>query len=276
MDWVVLLSINSGLNAAWGALSKKRLKEQSSVSFSLLLRLTVLLMLTIPAALHFEVPQAGMFWVAVVCSGIIGATLTTFVLAGYRQDYYSTYALRNTSPLFTWILAVTLLGEPMSGWVIAGTVGVVVGSVFFYRSGGFSSYGLAGAVLVGVNSIFHKLGVSLSSAYIYPFFSYGFSIIALLVYLLLHPQGKSNLGTTFRGWRDVLPVSVLAFFATIFGFLAISLAPITWVAPVARVRLIFGFLLSYFYLREQEGWKQRLTGGLLILAGAAAIIMAGR
>ncbi len=276
MDWVIFLSINSGLNAAWGALSKRRLKEQSSVSFSLLFRLTVLAFLSIPAALWFEVPREGMFWVSVVCSGVIGAALTTFVLAGYRQDYYSTYALRNTSPLFTWVLAVTILGEPINGWVVAGTLGVVAGSIFFYRTGGFSSYGVAAAVLVGVNSIFHKLGVDLSSAYIYPFFSYSVSIVALLAYLLVHPQGREKLGTTFRNWRDVVPVSILAYFATICGFLAISLAPITWVAPVARLRLIFGFLLSYFYLKEHERWQERLIGGLLILLGALAVVMATR
>jgi uncharacterized membrane protein len=118
--------------------------------------------------------------------------------------------------------------------------------------------------------------VGLSSPYIYPFFSYSVSIVVLFGYLLVHPRGWHNLETTFRKWRDVLPVSLLAYFATIFGFLAISLAPITWVAPVARVRLIFGFLLSYFYLKEHEGWQERLIGGLLILLGALAVVMAGR
>ena len=66
------------------------------------------------------------------------------------------------------------------------------------------------------------------------------------------------------------------FFAVFFGVLAISLAPITWVAPVARARLLFGFFLSYFYLGEKERWKDKLIGGMLILASAMAIVLAGR
>ncbi len=276
MSWVFFLVLNSGFNSLWGALSKRRLQEQSSVAFTLVFRTMVLGLLIIPAAMHFEVPRDALFWLSACCSGIVGAMLTTVVFEGFREDYYSTYALRNTSPLFTWILAVSFLREPMSGWVVVGTFGVVVGSLFFYRSGGFSWHGLAGAAFVGVNSIFHKVGVGLSSPYIYPFFSYCFSIGVLSFYSFLRSEGRGNLRVAIRSWKDILPLSVLGFFAVVFGFLAISLAPITWVSPVARVRLLFGFFLSYFYLKERGRWKDRLIGGMLILASAMAIVLAGR
>lgn len=276
MDWIILLLLNSGLSSLWGALSKRRLQKRSSVAFTLVFRTMVFMLLTIPAAIHFEVPQNPVFWASVGCSGIVGAMLTTVVFEGFRKDYYSTYALRNISPLFTWILAVSFLKEPISGWVIIGTLGVIMGSLFFYRSGGFSWHGLAGAGLVGVNSIFHKIGVGLSSAYIYPFFSYLFSIAALSLYSFFHSRGRGNLRMAIKGWKDILPLSIFAFFGVVFGFLAISLAPITWVAPVARVRLLFGFILSYFYLKEQRRWKDRLIGGMLILVSALAIILAAR
>ncbi|KPJ50342.1 hypothetical protein AMJ40_03200 [candidate division TA06 bacterium DG_26] len=271
MNWILFLVLNSGLNSLWGALSKRRLKQVSSVSFSLVFRAMVLPLLVIPAAIHFQLPGDPAFWLSASCSGVVGAMLTASVLEGFREDYYSTYALRNTSPLFTWILAVTFLKEPINGWVILGTLGVVGGSCFFYRSGKFSRYGLAGAVLVGINSILHKIGVSVSSAYIYPLFSYSFSIGALGLYSLFHPRRRANVRVAAKSWRDIFPLSILAFFAVIFGFLAISLAPITWVAPVARLRLVSGFLLSYFYLRERYRWRDRLIGGMLILAGAGVI-----
>lgn len=276
MDWIVFLLLNSGFNSLWGALSKTRLQKHRSVSFSLVFRTMILCLLTIPAAVRFQVPGSPLFWISACCSGILGAMLTIVVFEGFRQDYYSTYALRNTSPLFTWILAVTLLKEPVSGWVIVATLGVVVGSLFFYKSGSFSRHGLAGAVLVGGNTIFHKIGIEMSSPYIYPFFSYLFSIGALCLYSLLHSHERGHLGATIKQWRNIAPLSILAFFAAVFGFLAISLAPLTWVAPVARVRLVLGFLLSYFYLREKEGWRDRLIGGMLILVSAAVILLVGR
>lgn len=273
MDWIFFLFLNSVFNSLWGALSKKRLGQVSSISFTLVFRTMVLPLLIIPAVIQFELPRDPLFWLSASCAGVVGAILTATVLEGFREDYYSTYALRNTSPLFTWILAVTFLKEPMSGWVILGTLSVVVGSLFFYRSGRFSRFGLAGAVLVGVNSIFHKIGVGLSSAYIYPLFAYSFSIGALSLYSLLRPGRLRNVRVAAKSWKKILPLSILAFFAVLFGFLAISLAPITWIAPVARVRLVFGFFLSYFYLRERRRWKDRLIGGMLILAGAGVIAL---
>lgn len=268
--------VGSGFNSLWGALSKGRLGQQSSVAFSLVFRTIVLLFLIIPAAIHFQISRNPLFWLSASCSGVLAAMLTTLVFEGYREDYYSTYTLRNTSPIFTWIFAVSILKEPISGWVVAGTLGVVVGSLFFYRAGSFSWNGLAGAVLVGVNSIFHKMGVSLSSPYIYPFFSYCFSVGALTLYGLRDSHRRGNLKATVQNWRDILPLSILSFFAVLFGFLALSLAPLTWVAPIARVRLLFGFLLSYFYLKERQRWKDRFVGGMLILAGAVVIVLGSR
>jgi len=202
--------------------------------------------------------------------------LTIVVFEGFREDYYSTYALRNASPLFTWVLAVIFLQEPINGWVITATLGVVAGSLFFYRSRSFSRHGLVGAALVGANTIFHKTGIGVSSPYIYPLFSYLFSVGTLGIYSLLHPREKERLTMTIEEWRSILPISVLAFLAAVFGFLAISLAPVTWIAPVARVRLFFGFLLSYFYLKERERWSDKLIGGMLILTSAALIAFVGR
>jgi uncharacterized membrane protein len=128
---------------------------------------------------------------------------------------------------------------------------------------------------VGGNTIFHKIGISESSPYVYPLFSYLFSVGTLGVYSFLQTHEKERLRTAIGEWRSIFPISVLAFLAALFGFLAISLAPVTWVAPVARVRLFFGFLLSYFYLKETKKWRDRFIGGMIILGSAAVIASLG-
>ena len=77
--------------------------------------------------------------------------------------------------------------------MITGTALVVMGALMFYRVKQFSWPGLLCGVLIGINSIFGKVGVNLSSPYTFPFLSYSFTIILLSIFSLSYGQKKQEL-----------------------------------------------------------------------------------
>ena len=274
MSWIIFILLSALFNALWAALSKRRLGESSSISFSFLFRSFVVLLYLPIFLLDFSMSNRPLFWTAVLFSGFLNTLIIIFLFEGVRKDYYSTYSLANASPAFTWVLAISFLKEPIDSSVVMGTALVVMGALMFYRAKQFSWLGLLCATLIGINSIFNKIGVNLSSPYTFPFLSYSFTVILLSIFSMAYEQEKKELGNIAKKWKAILPLSLLSFLAMLFGFKALYMVDVSRMAPVARIRLVFGFLLSYYYLRETLNWKYRLLGGIIISAGAALIAMA--
>ena len=275
MSWVLFILASSLFNASWGALGKGRLGELSSIPFSFLFRGFVLLFYLPLFLLNFRTPVPPLFWVAALCSGLINAVMTMLLFEGIRKDFYSTYSLRHTTPIFTWILATIFLGETSNVYVISGILLTAIGSLLFYGTKEFSWYGLSCALLSGAESIFDKIGVDLSSPYTYPFVCYIITVLTLGILILSRGVERVGFVETASKWKSILPLSCLSFLAILTGFVALKMAPVSWVVPAGRIRVLFGFGLSYFCLREREGWRLRLLAGSIIVAGTLLIALKG-
>lgn len=207
---------------------------------------------------------------------MISAAVTVLLFEGIREDFYPAYSLRHTTPIFTWVLAAVFLKERPNAYVIAGILLTVAGALLFQGARQFSWYGLSCAVLSGIGSVFNKVGVDLSSPLTFPFLSFFISVVVLGILILFRGKEKRALADMLGRWRDILPISCFSFLAILTGFTALKMAPVSWVVPVGRMRVLFGFGLSYLYLRERQNWRLRLLAGSIILAGTVLIALQGR
>jgi drug/metabolite transporter (DMT)-like permease len=192
---------------------------------------------------------------------------------------------RGTAPVLVPLLAVTLLGERLSGAAAGGIGLVALGTVVMHvRSLGRPSRGAAMAVLaqrgtryalltglvIASYSALDKYGVTLVPPLLYGYLLFAGLTVALLP--LVHRQRKA----VAAEWRlrrgSILLVGILA--PTSYGLvlLALSLAPVSYVAATREVSVVLAALLGSVVLHEGYG-RQRVLGSVAIAAGLMLLVL---
>lgn len=270
--WAVLVCISAFFNSLWTALSQARLRQISAISFAIVFRALTALFLLPLFVYGFELPSHPIFWAATVASGLREATQVVLLSVGVRRDYYATYSMYNTAPIFLVLLAPAVLPERLSLGLLVGAALIVTGGLTFYRVGGFSIHGLLCALFSAVGTILNKIALSFSTWLFFPFVLFVIASVSLLPWGLR----RRRRGDLRETWRHPGLLVLLAFFsciATIAYYSALQVAPATRVGPLWRINLLFAFVISYFLLRERSDWQHRLIGGTLILAGCVVVSM---
>ena len=269
--WIILVILAAFFNALWTGLSKNRLQVLSPFMFTLVFRaLTALVLL--PVFLYDrKLPSSPIFWLAVTgaaISEIIGIYAQS---AGVKKDFYSTYSLTNTAPFFTLFLAPLILPEKVTFILFVGAALMVTGGVIFYRiNPGISIYGIIRAVTVAISGILAKIALVYSSGLTYPFIVF---VIAVCLMSFICPFRRESCKTAWLKLtaKKLLPLALISAVATLCYYLALQIAPVTRVNPLVRINLVFGFLLSYFLLKEREYIKRKIFASILIIAAAILI-----
>ncbi len=254
-------------NALWTALSKPCLEEISPYDFTLLFRFLTSLLLLPGFFYFFDVPTDPVFWLATVGMGTLELVRITVFSSEIRKDYYSTYAIYNTSPVFTVFLAPFFLPEQVTYLLIMGILAIVGGALVFYGIQRVTIGGIFCAISASVGGILSKIALTKSNPFFFAFtaFFIGVVIMGTAGYLkrgfILEKPVEKNLRL------NILKLAFFSFLATTLYYMAMHQAPVTRVNPLVRLNLLFGFLLSYYYLREKEFWPRKLAGGVLVLVG---------
>lgn len=273
--WILLALICAFAQALWAALSKRQLQNLSPLRFMLFLRLPILAVF-LPVFIWRPHPEVtARFWLVALTAAVCECVRLVAFARGTRRDYYATYSLFSTSPLFVLLLAPYLVGEKPTLSVIAGVGSVVIGGIIFYRSGRFQPAGLVAALAQGIVTTFAKLGVSLGGSIYFMIVLYTMSTT-----MLLGIEGvRCGFGSTLRAYRhaarETLPISGLNLVAIVTFMVGLSLAPVTHLSILYRTSLVFGFILSFILLKEHEGWRPKAAGAFFILIGSILIAVSG-
>jgi drug/metabolite transporter (DMT)-like permease len=84
---------------------------------------------------------------------------------------------------------------------------------------------------------------------------------------------RPTIGPTIRRYRQqILVVAALSPLAYVLVLQALTLAPVSVVAPVRESSIVVGAVLSWLVLREPHP-ARRLLGSLVVLAGVAALAL---
>lgn len=271
--WIILAISAAFFNALWTAFSKKRLGKISPYLFTVIFRsLTALFLL--PVFLYdFKISINPIFWFAVLGAGTLEMIGIQAQAAGIKKDYYSTYSLASVSPLFTLIIAPQLLPEKINLILVLGVILTVIGGLIFYQiNRRFSIYGIIRALTMSISTILAKIAIGYSSGLTYPFIAF---TIGIWVMVLAGPFTKESIDWSMLKpfIKILLPLAVLSTIATLSYYVALEIAPITRVNPLIRINLFFGFLLSYFILKERGYLKRKIFASTLVIIGTVCITL---
>ncbi|MEV6877560.1 EamA family transporter [Amycolatopsis sp. NPDC051128] len=203
---------------------------------------------------------------------------------GYRVgDLSVVYPVaRGTGPLLSVLAAVLVLGERPGPLGLLGAFLVIAGVLVIStgREEGTARgrragvlYGLlTGAVIAGYTlwDAHSVTGVGVPPV-VY------FGIGSVLQSVLLVPGALAGRGEVARIWREqrreVLLVALLSPIAYILVLFALTMAPVSLVAPARELSIVLGGLAAWLVLGERDAVR-RLAGAVIVLSGIAAIAAA--
>lgn len=269
--WILLTILASFFNALWTALSKRQLGELSPYQFTLMFRAITALLLLPPFLCDFRISTSPVFWLSVLGAGLLEVIGIYSQSSGIKNDFYSTYSIANTSPLFTLLIAPMVLPEKINFLLFLGATSMVIGGIIFYKiNPKITIPGVMRALTAAVSGILAKIAISYSSGLSYPFITF---TIGIWFMVLVSPFRQEPFDwVLFRPFtKKLLPLAIYSALATLFYYLAIELAPITRVNPLVRTNLLFGFILSHYLLKERQDIKRKIFASGLIIIGAVLI-----
>ncbi len=242
-------------------------------------------------------------WTAVFLTGGIPEVATisvvVFILLGLLQTATSllTYIgiekigasrsqpLRNTYPLWSAIIAITVLGEEAGPPVLAGTLFVVTGVVLIsWQPGERASayrwwhvlFPLGAALFAGLAFPVRRYALLISNQPL--FFSAllaAVSLTCLLMVLVLSVRTQRPVWNR----KALLPFVVAGGFESLAAFLslfAVSIGRVVVVSPIVATSPFWTLLLTVVFLRGLERVNVRtVLGTFCVVAGTITIIVAG-
>jgi len=247
-----------------------------------------------------DVPDfSALQWCLVAASGAVHVVYFATLLRGYRLgDLSVVYPLaRGTGPLLTALAATTFLGEALGlvGWIgVAGIVsGIVVIAggprlVHMLRRGSRSheetarlrtgvGYGIATGAFISLYTLID--GYAVKHAHVSPILvDYLSNVIrlpltALAIFALRRREPLPLAGYVSSMWKSALAVGVLSPVAYVLVLYAIGMAPLSQIAPMREVSMLFAAYLGGSQLAERNP-RERLIGAACIAAGVIAIAFA--
>lgn len=218
---------------------------------------------------------------SVFASGVLHLWYSQALQAGYRRaDLSVVYPVaRGTGPALSVIGAIVLLGEPASAVTLIGAALVVSGVIVIGLGntrldartvragllwGAFTGVFIA-SYTVNDGWAVRALGVS---PFIIDYFGNFVRMVALT------PGAVHGRAELVKEWRElkwtILSVGAIIPIPFILVLFAMTMAPVSVVAPAREMSMMVGVLLAWWVLKEPDVGR-RLVGAALIAAGVALL-----
>lgn len=291
---LLLVVIAAFCHASWNLASKRA--SASGIPF-IFLGAVASTVLWLPAAgVDLALSGADLRWLAVGAgvSAIIHVGYMWVLQRGYRHgDLSVVYPMaRGTGPLLSVVFAILLFGEHPSALALAGAAVVVAGIVGIGLSTGAPASVPGGSgqgrarLLLGPGILYGLLtGVTIAVYTLWDAFTVndlGVSPVAFMVgcslgeIVLLAPIAVARRAEVRAAWRDyrrqVIVVGVLSPLSYILVLSAMTLAPVSLVAPARELSVVLVSLAGWLLLGEPRP-LQRLAGSAVVLGGVALLAL---
>ncbi len=293
---LVAIAIAAVLHAAWNILLKTAGDPLRTATVGIAASSAILVPLVVVGWLATgQTAITPGTWAVGVVSGGVEVAYFVFLAAAYRRgDLSVVYPLaRGSAPLLAVAIGVGLLGERLApgawlgvGLLLAGLL-VVQRPWRLLRAGsGRDDRAAAGfAVLTGAMiatySALDRVGVQLAPAWLYAGILWPVCAAGLAVVWWARPRVAGGRFAPPAERMDVgraVLAGLLTFIAYGFVLFALSRAPLAVVAPLRESAVVLTSAWGLVVLGEAASRREigaRLTGSLLVLAGALALAVAG-
>ena len=266
------------LHAGWNA-AAHRIADRALGFVLIGVAYTVVSGLIVP---WFALPRSGTAWACLLASVAVHIGYQLLLMRSYALgDFAQMYPLaRGTSPLVVGILAVTVVGQPLTGLDAIGLLGVCAGLGLIAFGGGritaarrpaIVAAGLTG-LTIATYTVLDGVGVRHSQStggyIVWLFLLQG---PALPIIVALRRGGLRRVFSETRGMRGVGltsgAVSLLAYGIVIWAQTHANLAS---VAATRELSILFGAVIGRFAFHERFGaW--RIAGSVVTVAGIVVI-----
>jgi drug/metabolite transporter (DMT)-like permease len=284
------------VHAGWNVVAKQ---AGGDARFALLASLAVVVVWA-PVGGVWAWREAGGYggaqWGLIIASGVIHVAYFVTLLRGYRlADLSVVYPVaRGLGPFVTAVIATTCLGERLglAGW--CGVVGIVVGVVIIAggwrplaslgrgdldpagrtRLGRGIGYGVLTGLCIAAYTVVD--GYAVKWAGISPILiDYLGNVVRIPVgILVVGASGWSAIGSlpsyARQQWRSALLIGIGGPLGYVLVLFAATMAPLSQVAPLREVSMLFAAVLGGSLLREGEV-GMRLLGAGCVAAGVMAL-----
>lgn len=290
MPWpaVALILVAALLHAGWNIVAKR----SGGGAHFVLMGALMIVVLWAPLGLALAWTQAprwgGREWAVLLASGLSHLIYFNVLLAGYRAaDLTVVYPVaRGSGPLLASIGAVLVLGESLGA---AGAFGVlaVTGGVFLiaggprlFAAGGDAAqrarlragvaWGGATGALIALYTVIdgYAVKVLVISPILVDYLGNALRIPFMLPGAIADRAGFAR---DWRAqWKAALVLAALSPLAYVLVLYAVSLAPLSHVAPAREVSMLFAAMIGGRLLGESDRGL-RIAGAAAIVAGVVAL-----
>lgn len=278
---LLLLLSAATMHATWNYFAKGA-RNDVALSFASALCASIAYLPIVVALVIIERPAFG--WQALgflTVSSMLQVAYFFMLGQGYKRgDLSLVYPLaRGTGPTLAVIGAIILFGERPSPLAIAGTALVVSGIIVMswsseLRGGGIGTavaFAMATGSITATYTLWDKQGIERLTPLLY---GYGIEAgRALLVapFVLTTAASRERLRATLHDQRrPILAIGLLSPGAYIMVLAALTLAPVSYVAPARELSILIGALLGLRLLGESHPVR-RMTGATGIVLGIVAL-----
>ena len=280
-----LVLLAAAAHAAWNLLARRAEEKLAFLWCGTLV--SVVLLAPVGAWLLVTEPIPALGWGVVLLSAGLEALYYWTLAQAYRYgDLSLVYPIaRGTAPILVPVLAAVFLGERLSGLAMLGIGLVVVGTVVIHtRQLGWPSagaiaevvgqlgtrYALLTGLVIAAYSALDKYGVSLVTPVLYAYLLFAGLTVALLPLVLRQRAAVASEWKLRRG--SVVVVGLLAPASYGLVLLALTLAPVSYVAAAREVSVVLAAVLGAVVLHEGYG-RQRMLGSAAIAAGLMLLVL---
>ena len=277
MDAVLLAVASAFLFGAMTVAIRIALRRGAAAEVGALATVLTAVAVTLPFALAQRGSVTGVW--PFLLAGLLGPGLSQlfFTLAVREAGPSRTSVVVGTAPLFSVVIAVVLLGEPLQAGLVAGALLIVGGGALLVSERGRPEHvrvvglllALAATVVFAVRDNFVRwLAVDTDvspGAAATATLTAGAAVIA--VYLLLTRAPLER-----RSASAFVPAGVLFGLSYVCLFEAYYRGPVTVVSPLVATESLWGVALSALVLARSEKVGMRLVAGAcLVVAGGVLI-----
>jgi DME family drug/metabolite transporter len=228
-------------------------------------------------------------WVAVLIFCVVGTFQTAVRLLAYtgvlKIGASRSSALQSVNPLVSSTIAITVLDEPVSGLIIAGTILVVIGIILvsWKAEREITSFRwwhlllpVCAACLTGMNHPMRRYALNLSNEPLFFSAFMGFvSFIGFIVYMILSPQSQQLLWHRKAFW-PFLWTGIFETLSIVFIITALSIGRVVVIAPIAASYPVWALIGAKLFLRDFEAVTLKtMVGVISVVAGNIAIHLGG-
>jgi len=286
---VGLVLLAAVIHASWNLLARRADEKLAFLWCTTLVTTVIFAPLGIWLALTEAVEPAG--WAIVALSALLEAFYYWSLSQAYRYgDLSLVYPIaRGSAPILVPVLAAIFLGEHLSGLAAGGIALVVVGIVTIHLPstvwsqgwsgpGGLAAtfgqlgtrYALLTGLVIATYSALDKRGVALVPPLLYAYLLF-LGLTAALV-----PLVRTQWGAVASEWKlrrkSIVVVGLLTPASYGLVLLALTLAPVSYVAAAREVSVVVAALLGALVLKEAYG-SQRIVGSVAITAGLVLLVL---